>query len=806
MKSNIGFRGKLFAASISIVLITILCMAGVNSFQSRKVYLENGITALKNVSDTLEETISLQDHLSKTKISSDLKIFRSIMGVSGLPMLEMLMDVTMKVTNQDTGKQTEITLPAFKLGSKYLHESSDLVARMNTMAGVRSSVLQLHDEKLVRVSTTIKDEKGESLQGVFIPKSNPAYKAVFSGDTFEGIVTLGGKPFVVAYEAIRNYDEKVMGAIEVASPLIPAKLADFIHSVTVSGKGQSFVLGADGSEIVAPESPAVGEAVAAYIASGKAPADGKAAVAAIGLGDDTLQSRLVHFKPWDAYLVTGVRTSRLLDGVSEQIIMNALASAGVPLLLSLIIIWFMSRQLMRPMNRLETIANQVCKGNFDFDFNYDVDDAIGRTVASVRHMVGEIKNQLGFSRGVLEGVTIPCAVVNLDNELIHFNSAAATILGKRKNADQYLGKTLNEVVFHDSKEKTLTQNAMEQRKQMNWELNLTRDLDGSTVNLNVVATPIYDLDNELIGAISIWVDLTEERTQKKAIEEKNRIIEQAATEAIEVARKVSEATEGLAVKIDSANEGADKQREHAGQVSSSMEQMTGSVQEVADNANSTVENSELARDYAREGEQIVRRSVGMMREVHEQSKGLLGQMDEMGRHAKGIGAIMGVITDIADQTNLLALNAAIEAARAGEAGRGFAVVADEVRKLAEKTMTATVEVEDYIKLIQGSAQENIASTQKATDALEECRGMVEQSGSSLQDIVSKVEEAASQVRNIAGAAERQSRASEEINAATETVNVIAADTAEAMQEASAALDQLNSLADELKVAINRMQG
>ncbi|MFH1915478.1 MAG: methyl-accepting chemotaxis protein [Pseudomonadota bacterium] len=195
----------------------------------------------------------------------------------------------------------------------------------------------------------------------------------------------------------------------------------------------------------------------------------------------------------------------------------------------------------------------------------------------------------------------------------------------------------------------------------------------------------------------------------------------------------------------------------------------------------------------------------MIRDVHEQSVGLRGQMNELGEHARGIGAIMGVITDIADQTNLLALNAAIEAARAGEAGRGFAVVADEVRKLAEKTMNATHEVGQYIASIQKSADTSIKGTDKANQALEICRELVERSGTSLTAIVEKVEESVAQVQNIATAAEEQAATSEQINRATETVNAIAGETAEAMRESSEALDALNTLSQDLGRAIDRMQ-
>lgn len=799
---NLGFRSKLFIASVSIVVVTIICMAGVNSIQSRSKYLESGVSALENASATLHKTVAMQDRLGRNKILSDLNIFKSIMGVSGLPMFEMLYDVDMTVTNQVTGQTEDLTMPAFKLGSKYLHETTRLVDTMAETAGVQSSVLQLHGDKLIRVSTTVTGGDDSPVKGLFIPADSESSKAIMAGKRFEGMVQIGGRWYVVAYEVIRDFDENVMGALEVARPVISDDFAAFIQGVNVDGMGYSAVFRSDKTFAVEPADMDAADMVVKQVLSDPG-LKGKGGTLVTPAGDDSVQSAVAYFEPWDAYLMTSVYTSELLDGVTAQIVRSALMSAALPLLISIIVIYFVSRQLMVPMERLAAVADGVCKGQFDCHFDHVPNDAIGRTMQAVEHMVAEMKNQLGFSRGVLEGVTIPCAVVDLDNVITHFNQSAADILGKRKDPLKYYGLTLNEVIYHSSR-KTLTQVAMKKREQVEWEIELTRDIDNVTVTLQVAATPIYDLDDQLIGAITIWVDLTEERRQQKAVEAKNAVIEQAAHEANEIAQSVTASTRGLAEKITLANEGALVQRDRAMEASTAMEQMNKSVSEVAKNATETARMSEETSELARTGEEVVGRSVSMMRAVHEQAAGLGSQMDELGEHAKGIGAIMGVITDIADQTNLLALNAAIEAARAGEAGRGFAVVADEVRKLAEKTMDATTEVGGYIRSIQTSAESSIESNDKATEALAECRELIEQSGESLKTIVAKADEAAAQVQNIAAAAEQQSATSEQINESTDEVNRIAGETAQSMQESAAAIESLNTLAEDLRKAISKM--
>jgi methyl-accepting chemotaxis protein len=177
-------------------------------------------------------------------------------------------------------------------------------------------------------------------------------------------------------------------------------------------------------------------------------------------------------------------------------------------------------------------------------------------------------------------------------------------------------------------------------------------------------------------------------------------------------------------------------------------------------------------------------------------------MQELGSQAESIGGVMNVISDIADQTNLLALNAAIEAARAGEAGRGFAVVADEVRKLAEKTMSATQEVGSNINAIQQSAKTNIGEVANAARAITEATDLANTSGQALSEIVKLATSNSAVVASIATAAEEQSSTSEEINRAIEEINHITGETTDGMIQASAAVQELAQMAQEL----NRVMG
>jgi methyl-accepting chemotaxis protein len=236
-----------------------------------------------------------------------------------------------------------------------------------------------------------------------------------------------------------------------------------------------------------------------------------------------------------------------------------------------------------------------------------------------------------------------------------------------------------------------------------------------------------------------------------------------------------------------------------------MEEMNATVLEVARNSGEAASVGNEAKDRAVSGRAVVASSIEAMETTRKQAEELRLNMNVLGEKAEAIGAIMTVIEDIADQTNLLALNAAIEAARAGEAGRGFAVVADEVRKLAEKTMGATKEVGDSIRAIQSAAAENIDSMGKAVADLAQAVELSNQSGVVLDEIVQRVERSAEQIQSIATAAEEQSATSEEINRAIDEINRITGDTARGVSESAAALSELAGQMSELAALIQELK-
>jgi methyl-accepting chemotaxis protein len=227
----------------------------------------------------------------------------------------------------------------------------------------------------------------------------------------------------------------------------------------------------------------------------------------------------------------------------------------------------------------------------------------------------------------------------------------------------------------------------------------------------------------------------------------------------DTAEHVASASEEISSAATQQSQGAETQKDQAGQVATAMQQMSSTVMQVSENSTRAAEASRQAADTARQGGAIVEQTLHKMHTIADSVESTAKKMEELGKSSDQIGRIAGVIDDIADQTNLLALNAAIEAARAGEQGRGFAVVADEVRKLAERTTTATKEIAQMINNIQGETKTAVTAMQAGTSQVEEGVQFTSRAGDSLKQIIQMSEQVGEMITQIATAATEQSSAS-----------------------------------------------
>ncbi|MFA7059791.1 MAG: methyl-accepting chemotaxis protein [Pedobacter sp.] len=228
------------------------------------------------------------------------------------------------------------------------------------------------------------------------------------------------------------------------------------------------------------------------------------------------------------------------------------------------------------------------------------------------------------------------------------------------------------------------------------------------------------------------------------------------------------------------------------------EEMAATSAEIAQNCIRTVDISNRATQTALNGSEVVNHAVQSIQRIAVKVQQSAKTVESLGTRSEQIGNIVGTIEDIADQTNLLALNAAIEAARAGEQGRGFAVVADEVRALAERTTKATREISEMIKSIQKETKSAVSAMEEGVQEVERGTEDAARSGKALEEILEQVGDVTSQINQIATAAEQQTATTNEISRSMHEITEVVSGASHSSQDTAAAANQLARMAEELK--------
>ncbi len=408
------------------------------------------------------------------------------------------------------------------------------------------------------------------------------------------------------------------------------------------------------------------------------------------------------------------------------------------------------------------------------------------------HLVDGTNVLLDRFRAVLDNLPSPMIVLDGSLTVTYMNKVAQEMAGTA-----YEGKKCRELfaMEDDGTPSDALQKSYQTRQPASGET--VAHPQGKTIYMTYTALPVLNKAGAVMAMIQLMTDITVLKSQQVKILD-------VAHEATEIANSVAAAAEELSAQVEQVRKGTMIQNQRVAGSSVAIEEMNTTVLEVARSAEEARVQSGETQHKANDGAKLVKSVVQAMDDVNAVSQGLAENIKVLGTQAESIGSVMGVISDIADQTNLLALNAAIEAARAGEAGRGFAVVADEVRKLAEKTMSATTEVGASITGIQNSTTSNIEQFDKATKIIAEATRLANTSGDALIEIHTLAQKNAQLITGIATAAEEQSASSEEIGAAALDVSRISDEIANGMEHSAQAVRALTEHATQLRTILAKL--
>jgi methyl-accepting chemotaxis protein len=519
------------------------------------------------------------------------------------------------------------------------------------------------------------------------------------------------------------------------------------------------------------------------------------------------------------------------DRVAESSVRTMIIIAGLGMLTALGLGYFISRLISRPVKALEKASERIAKGDYNFEIEIASQDEVGRLANAFQSMTHTIKDELAFAQSLLTGIPNPLIIIGNDFVVTHANKPACDLVGFM--ADQLAGKMKVKDLFGTE---NITRTTLEGKSALNLNYQL-RHKDGYDVPLLLSTLPLRNGKGEIDKVAAIFFDLREEVKKQKAylkeqvapIEETISIVASGDfthsavvdgssdlfgladnTNAMivrirELLAKVSEAVSATASasnEISSSTEemaaGAQEQTQQTTDVAGAVEEMSKTIIETTRNATMASEIAMQSGENAREGGRVVEETMARMKKIAEVVKESAETVSALGKSSDQIGEIIQVIDDIADQTNLLALNAAIEAARAGEQGRGFAVVADEVRKLAERTTKATKEIATMIKQIQKDTSGAVTSMSHGTEEVEKGRELAEKSSRSLKDIISGSQKVVDVITQVAAASEEQATASEQISKNIEAISNVTQESAAGTQQIARAAEDLSHLTSNLQ--------
>ncbi len=330
---------------------------------------------------------------------------------------------------------------------------------------------------------------------------------------------------------------------------------------------------------------------------------------------------------------------------------------------------------------------------------------------------------------------------------------------------------------------------------------ITRQLGGDPNYVAGIASHIADGDLSQSVPVN-GHDSSSMLAKIKLMQEKLR---ELVTQIQSSVDQVSRTAAHLSSSSGQVAEGTRQQTAAAAAMAASVEQMTVSIDHVSANAGEARSASSQSDALSEQGTVVIRKAVSEMGEIETVVQQSATIVEALNRQSNDISAVVNVIREIADQTNLLALNAAIEAARAGEQGRGFAVVADEVRKLAERTAKSTQEIAGMIEKIQGSTRDVVASMENSMQRVSHGVALANEAGQSITQIKSESSRVAQVVTNISESLMEQSNASRDIARNVEKIAQMSEENSTAVQETATAAQHLEQLAVALQSALGRFR-